>query len=341
MKRAELEYELPEGLIAQTPALQRDAARMLVVRGDHFEHGVVRDLPSALPPSLIVLNDTRVFPARLRGNKPTGGKVELLLLERIGDQGPTERWRALGRASKGLPVGTRIAIGELDAVVEALDGKEVVVQLTSSSTVSAAIERVGEVPLPPYVKRAPGADDRERYQTVYASQTGAVAAPTAGLHFTDAMLDALPRHGHRVARVTLHVGMGTFMPVEVEDLDAHPMHAERYVVPDETALAIDAARRDKMPVVAIGTTVVRTLESAAIEGRRVRAGAGETRLFIRPPYAMRVVDGMLTNFHLPGSTLLALVMAMIGVDRTRAVYAEAIAQRYRFFSYGDAMLIPP
>lgn len=344
----DLDYALPEALIAQRPLPERDASRLLAVpAAGPLRHASIRDLPALLPPSLLVLNDTRVFPARIRGTKRgTGGRVELLLLRRLRGGAP-ERWRALGRASKGLRVGARLDLGprgELEAdVVEVHGGGELTVDVATQGggDVLAVLERVGEVPLPPYVQRPPDGADTHRYQTVYADRVGAVAAPTAGLHFSDRLLATLEAAGHRLARVTLHVGAGTFLPVRADRLSDHAMHAEWYEVGEQTAAAIDAARDEGRPVVAVGTTVVRTLESVAAGGGRVHAGSGETSLFIRPPFEFGVCDALVTNFHLPRSTLLALVMAFSGVARIREAYAAAVAERYRFFSYGDACLLAP
>jgi S-adenosylmethionine:tRNA ribosyltransferase-isomerase len=341
----ELDYELPEGSIAQAPLAERDAARLLCVpRGDGFAHHRVRELPELLAPSLIVLNDTRVIPARLFGHKPSGGRVELLLIERISSIAPAERWRALGRASKGLRKGERIAIGDGTLVAHVLapqapTGMLEVELLAASGTATDAIERLGAMPLPPYIRRAAEAEDTSRYQTVYAAQPGAVAAPTAGLHFTESLLEALRARGHQLAYVTLHVGPGTFAPLRSDDLREHVMHEERFEIPSATSEAIARARREGRQVLAIGTTVVRALESAADEPGGVAAGAAQTSIFIYPPYRFRVVDALLTNFHLPRSTLLALVMAFAGIERTRAAYRTAIESGYRFYSYGDAMLI--
>lgn len=334
MRLEELDYDLPEERIAQAPLAERDASRLLVVDG--LQDRMVRDLPELLEPALWVVNDTRVLAARLHGHKPTGGRVEILLIEPLDDA----RWVAMGRASKPLKPGTRIEFSDgLRAEVEAkIEGGMLHVRFEGDD-LDTRIEAAGSMPLPPYIRRDADDADDERYQTIFASERGAVAAPTAGLHFSDALVAALQARGHELARVTLHVGPGTFRPVQTDDLDDHPMHEERYVVPDETARAIADARARGRDVVAVGTTVVRTLESAA-EGDRVRAGSGRTRLFIQPGYRPRVVDHLLTNFHLPRSTLLALVMALAGVETIRAAYAHAIAQQYRFFSYGDAMLLP-
>ena len=343
----ELDYELPESSIAQAPLAERDAARLLCVpRGPGGPSDrCVRELPELLPPrSLLVLNDTRVIPARLFGHKPSGGRVELLLVERLSAIGPSERWSALGRASKGLRPGEEIALGDGTLATMILERKDqlVLVQLSTSderSSATDAVDRIGAMPLPPYIKRDAAAADSSRYQTVFAARPGAVAAPTAGLHFTPELLGRLERAGHQLAYVTLHVGPGTFAPLRSADLREHVMHQERFDVPERTRDAIAAARAEGRKVVAIGTTVVRTLESVADERGEVAAGPGATSIFIYPPYRFRAIDVLLTNFHLPRSTLLALVMAFAGVEQTRAAYAHAIASGYRFYSYGDAMLI--
>ncbi len=340
----ELDYDLPEELVAQRPPAERDGARLLVLDRDleAVTHEWVRGLSSLVKPALWVVNDTRVIPARVFAHKASGGRVELLLIERRGEPGARERWRAIGRASKPLRAGSVLCVEgssmEITIRERHADGS-LELELAADEPIERALESVGHVPLPPYVKRADEAEDRARYQTVFAARAGAVAAPTAGLHFSERLLAELEHAGHRLARVTLHVGPGTFAPVKVERLEEHPMHVERYEIGEEAERAIDEARREGRPVIAVGTTVVRTLEAAASGDGRVRRGAGATDLFIRPPYAFRVVDALLTNFHLPRSTLLALVMAFAGVDAIRRAYAEAIAARYRFFSYGDAMLI--
>lgn len=340
----ELDYDLPDELVAQHPAPERDGARLLVLDRDlgAVTHSAIRDLPSLLRPALWVVNDTRVIPTRVFAHKPSGGRVELLLVERVGEAGTRERWRAIGRASKPLRAGASLRAdgGAMEITIRerAADGS-LELELAADEPIERVLERIGHVPLPPYVRRPDTPEDRARYQTVFAARAGAIAAPTAGLHFTPRLVEELESRGHRFARVTLHVGLGTFAPVKVERLEEHAMHVERYEIGEDAARAIDAARADRMPVVAVGTTVVRTLESAAIGDGRVESGAGATALFIRPPYDFRVVDAMLTNFHLPRSTLLALVMAFAGVAEVRRAYAEAVRARYRFFSYGDAMLI--
>jgi S-adenosylmethionine:tRNA ribosyltransferase-isomerase len=342
----DLDYDLPEELIAQEPPTERDGARLLVIDRERgtSAHRRVLELPELLTPALFVVNDTRVLPARMFARKPTGGRIELLLIERIeaDASGTREIWAALARGSKGLKPGGMLAIegAEMRATVRALrEGGEVELELTSESGVRAAIGIAGRVPLPPYVRREPDARDAERYQTVFAAREGSVAAPTAGLHFSERLLAALGKAGHGIARVTLHVGPGTFAPLRSDDLAEHRMHAERFDVPHETVQAIATARSEARAVIAVGTTVCRTLESAVQSDGTLRAGAGETALFIRPPYKFRAIDGLLTNFHLPRSTLLALVMAFGGIESVKNAYAEAVREKYRFYSYGDAMLL--
>ena len=342
MRISDLDYELPEQLIAQEPLARRDASRLLLldVANDQVEDHLFAELPLLLPPSLFVFNDTKVFPARLLGQKATGGKVELLLLRKA--IGRDDRWLAMGRSSKGLREGMVLSLcdGRLSArVVRAFESGQIEVDLRADGDVDALIEQRGQVPLPPYIRREAGESDRNRYQTIYARKSGAVAAPTAGLHFTRATLCALEEAGHRVAYVTLHVGPGTFRPVQSETLDEHEMHEEAYEVPEATTGAIGRARSEGRPIVAVGTTVVRTLESSVDREGNPVSGVGRTRLFIRPPFRFWLVDHLVTNFHLPRSTLLALVMAFAGTELTRRAYREAIERRYRFYSYGDVMLI--
>ncbi|MGB5266218.1 MAG: tRNA preQ1(34) S-adenosylmethionine ribosyltransferase-isomerase QueA [Polyangiales bacterium] len=342
MRISDLDYELPSELIAQEPLAKRDASRLLLldVPADDIEDRLFVELPGLLPPSLFIFNDTRVFPARLRGSKASGGKVELLLIRKCAEG--TNRWLAMGRSSKGLREGMELELcdGRLGArVIRAQEHGQLEVELRAESEVDALIEQAGEIPLPPYIHRVACESDRARYQTVFAKTSGAVAAPTAGLHFTEASLAALQAAGHQTAYVTLHVGPGTFRPVQADSLDEHEMHEEAYELPEATVAAIARARVEGRPVVAVGTTVVRTLESSVDADGNPLAGVGTTRLFIRPPHRFEVVDHLLTNFHLPRSTLLALVMAFAGTDLTRRAYREAAERRYRFYSYGDAMLI--
>jgi len=334
---AEFDYPLPQELIAQEPLPERDASRLLVLpreRGE-VQHRSVRELPALLRAGdVLVVNDARVIPARVRGRKAgTGGKVELLLVEPLG--GP--EWLALAQSSKPLRAGAVVeAHGARLEVVEVRGDGELVVRLPAEGdALWRYLDAAGEMPLPPYIERPARAEDRERYQTIFARERGAVAAPTAGLHFTPRLLEDLRSAGVGVARVTLHVGPGTFLPVRVRRVEDHRMHRERYHVPSETAEAVSVARGR---VIAVGTTALRTLE-AAHDGAAVRAGPGSTDLFITPGYRFRAVQGLLTNFHLPRSTLLMLVSALAGLPRIQGAYGEAVARGYRFFSYGDAMLI--
>ncbi len=340
MNVTDFDYELPEELIAQTPVEPRDAARLLVVHRDsgRLEHRVFRDLPQYLVPGdVLVLNDTRVMPARLFGTKePTGGRVEVLLLRRAS----ADTWEALVRPGRRLAPGVRIVFGRGELTAEVVDRTESGGRLLKFSPADNLDERLaalGQVPLPPYI-RAP-LQDPERYQTVYARDAGSAAAPTAGLHFTPVLLDRIRAQGVAIEYVTLHVGLGTFRPVQAERIQEHRMHAEYFSIPPATAAAVNAAAREGRRVVAVGTTVARTLEAAAVAEDEVRAGDGWTDLFIYPGYRWKVVDVLITNFHLPRSTLLMLVSAFLGRERTLAAYQEAVRERYRFFSFGDAMLI--
>ena len=344
MDASELDYDLPEELIAQAPLPERSGARLMCVQrhGTAIQHRTIEQLPELLRSALLVVNDTKVIPARVYLHKPTGGRVEFLLVERIASTDANEHWSALGRTRKGVAVGMQLASADqrLHAqVVELRGGGELVLELRArQGDVTSAIEQVGSLPLPPYIRRAPDASDLTRYQTVFAKQAGAVAAPTAGLHLSEPLIARLKAAGNELAYVTLHVGPGTFAPLRASNLRDHTMHAEQFVIPEETAAAIARAKREGRPVLAVGTTVMRTLEANAADGG-VRAGAGKTAIFIYPPYEFRAVDALLTNFHLPRSTLLALVMAFAGETSARNAYAQAVAERYRFFSYGDAMLI--
>jgi len=336
MRLDDFDFDLPESLIAQHPLPERDASRLLDLTGESFMDRCMRELPSVVRPGDVwVLNDTRVIPARLLGTKKSGGRVELLLLEPAGDP---DVWLAWARANKPLRMGERIDLADdFSAEILGREGKQVRVRLLASD-VPAAIEAHGHMPLPPYIQRADAIADRERYQTVFATQPGAVAAPTAGLHLTEVLMQAMRAAGASFAHLTLHVGPGTFQPVQVERIEDHRMHSEAFEVPQATAALIRDARRQGRRVVAVGTTALRALEAAA-SGGGIAAGSGRTDIFIYPGYRFRVVDALLTNFHLPRSTLLMLVAAMIGRDRLRAAYAHAMAAGYRFYSYGDAMLV--
>jgi len=338
---SDFDYPLPEELIAQEPVSPRDASRLLVVpREGEWAELRFSELDRLLRPGdLLVMNDTRVIPARLLGTKESGGRCELLLLEPLdGEDGA--RWRALGQSSKPLRPGARLAFGGLTAtVLEALGGGLFEVRFDrAGAALRAALEAEGRLPLPPYIRREPNTADRERYQTVVARVPGSAAAPTAGLHFTPELLARLSARGVEGASVTLHVGAGTFLPVRGDDLDQHRMHEERYHVPEEAARAFTACRARGGRVVAVGTTAVRTLESAFERGA-LRPGPGRTSLFVRPGFHFQAVDALVTNLHLPRSTLLMLVCAFAGRERVLAAYGEAVRRRFRFFSYGDAMFL--
>jgi len=331
MKRTDFAYHLPPELIAQEPR-ERGRSRMMVVRGATIEHDSFANFPSRLAPGdVLVLNDTRVIPARLFGRRVGMTRAVELLLTKQREGG---RWEAWAKPAKRLKAGDEIVFSDtLRAHVEERSEGTVVVRFDGDL---AEIDRVGVMPLPPYIAREePRESDRESYQTVYANARGAIAAPTAGLHFTREMLDEIATT-HEIVRITLHVGIGTFEPVKVDDVAQHVMHSERYEISEEAAAKLNAAES----IVAVGTTTVRTLESAWRDGR-IEAGNGETNIFITPGYEFRAVDKLLTNFHLPESTLLMLVSAFAGVETIRRAYAEAIRERYRFYSYGDCMLIDP
>jgi S-adenosylmethionine:tRNA ribosyltransferase-isomerase len=343
-----LDFDLPQELVAQEPARDRTASRLLVLsrRDGSIRHLRFSDLPSLLRAGdLLVVNDTKVLKGRLRSRRSTGGAVELLLLSPLSPPGREERWEALARPSARLSPGDALPVGEgFSATLLSRAGRgRWEVSLTSGSTVAEALERYGEIPLPPYIRRERGdgrlASDAERYQTVYASEPGSVAAPTAGLHFDGELLSRLDAMGVERAAVTLSVGYGTFSPVRTEALEEHPIHRERYRLPEETARAVARARARGGRVVAVGTTSVRVLETCADGSGGVAAGEGETSLFLFPGRPFSVVDALVTNFHLPRSSLLALVMAFAGVDAVREAYRAAVAGRYRFFSYGDAMFV--
>ncbi len=337
MRLADFDYELPPELIAQRPAPQRTASRLLHLdsRSGAIEDLRFPDIVTRLDAGdLLVVNDTRVIKARLRGRKDSGGEVEVLV-ERVLD---ARRALAQVRASKTPKAGRRIAFaGGLEAEVVGRQGEFFELRFLGEDVLDALAAH-GEVPLPPYISHAADPGDEARYQTVYAREPGAVAAPTAGLHFDEALLAAIRSRGVEIASLTLHVGAGTFQPVRSEDVTGHVMHSERYIVPQATVEAVASARARKGRVIAAGTTALRALESAASDGA-LRAGEGETRLFILPGYAFRVVGRLVTNFHLPKSTLFMLACAFGGTANVRRAYAHAIEQRYRLFSYGDAMLI--
>ena len=341
------DYELPEAQIAQNPVEPRDRARLLVMHSPtEHRHQIFRDLPQLLQPGdLLVLNNTRVLPARLYGRKPGGSAIEILLLE----EQQRDRWLALVKPGRRLKPGAEIEFGDdtsdspfLKATVLATDpatgGRVLQFEPPAGMMLQECFYQLGQVPLPPYITESQAAP--ERYQTVYASQPGAVAAPTAGLHFTPELLERLQAQGIEQAFVTLHVGVGTFRPVEAEDITTHEMHEEWVEVPAETVKKIQETKARGGRVIAVGTTVVRTLEGVSQHGS-LQPFQGKINLFIYPGYQWRVVEGLITNFHLPKSSLLMLVSALIGRQRLMDVYADAIAQKYRFYSFGDAMLILP
>jgi S-adenosylmethionine:tRNA ribosyltransferase-isomerase len=338
---SDYDYELPPDRVARYPAARRDASRLLAVgESGELRHLGFHDVVSLFRPGdALVVNETKVMPARLLGRKPTGAPAEVLLLRPVPGGADPLLWEALVRPGGKLKPGRTVLVAD-DLSVEIQDsapGSGRVVRLVTSLPVEVALARHGHVPLPPYIDREDEPLDRERYQTVYAREPGSVAAPTAGLHFTPELLAALEAAGVRRAALTLHVGMGTFRPVEQGELDAHALHEEWFSVPEATADAVNAARAAGGRVWAVGTTTARALESAAEEDGSVRAASGSTDLFIRPGYAFKAVDCLLTNFHLPRSTLLMLVSAFAGYRHTMAAYGEAISKGYRFYSYGDAM----
>ena len=335
MQLSDFNYELPEELIAQQPAARRGDSRLLHLpaSGAAIDRRFA-DLPGLVRPGdLLVFNDTRVLPARLHGRKETGGQVEVLI-ERLRSDSEA---LAQMRASKSPKSGSRIWIGEFSLVVEGREEGFFNLRLEQGS-LAELMQAHGSMPLPPYIRRADGPLDQERYQTVFGDRPGAVAAPTAGLHFDQAMLDELAHRGVRSARVTLHVGAGTFQPVRVQNLDEHRMHCEWLEVGAAVVDAVNQTRSAGGRVIAVGTTSVRSLETAAAGGR-LMPYRGDTRLFIRPGYEFRVVDALLTNFHLPESTLLMLVCAFSGYQQTMSAYRHAVQAGYRFFSYGDAMFL--
>jgi S-adenosylmethionine:tRNA ribosyltransferase-isomerase len=356
VRTADFHYDLPPELIAQAPAPERDQSRLLVVQrpGGQVTDGWFRDFPRQLRPGdVLVLNDSRVVPARLRGRKAgSGGQIEVLLAE----ENAVNDWWVMLRPGKRVRAGTRLTFPAADgavpvvaATVRAKNEEGLCrLQFESVPDVRDVLDALGEVPLPPYIERAggPSTEDRQRYQTIYAHPPGSVAAPTAGLHFTGAMLAQIRAAGVEVRFVTLHVGLGTFAPVKAARVEEHVMHAEAFALNEDTAEAVNAARREGRRVIAVGTTTVRVLESVAAETTgELRATRGRTRIFIYPPFRFRVVDALLTNFHLPESTLLMLVSAFAAPGETRgrelvlAAYAEAVRRRYRFFSFGDAMFL--
>jgi len=340
---SDYDYELPTDRIARYPAARRDESRLLALGPEgapkHLGFGDIVGLFEA--GDVLVVNESRVLPARLLGKKPTGAPSEVLLVKPAPGSDDPHLWEALVRPGGKLKPGRLVVVSD-ELSVEILDsapGSGRVVRLVTDLPVEQALERYGHMPLPPYLDREDEPLDRERYQTVYARDPGSIAAPTAGLHFTEDLLAALERKGVTRVAVTLHVGIGTFRPIDADDIAGHEMHEEWYDVPAASAAAVNAARAEGRRVWAVGTTTIRTLESAVDEAGTVRAGPGSTALFIRPPFDFRAVDCLITNFHLPRSTLLMLVAAFAGYEKTMAAYAEAIREGYRFYSYGDAMVV--
>jgi S-adenosylmethionine:tRNA ribosyltransferase-isomerase len=336
MRTEDFSFDLPEHLIAQHPPEQRGGSRLLRVGPAGLVDGMFADLPGLLlAGDVLVLNDTRVLKARLFGQKVSGGQVEVMVERMLG----SHEVLAKVRASKTPKAGSSFRLADaVDVTVLGRADEFFHLRFEGDTGVDEVLERYGKLPLPPYITHAADAEDDERYQTVFAREQGAVAAPTAGLHFDEAMLQTLRARGVNIAYVTLHVGAGTFQPVRAEEVKDHVMHSERYTVPQATVEAIARARAGGGRVVSVGTTSLRALESAAATGK-LQAGSGETRIFITPGYRFRVVEVLLTNFHLPRSTLLMLVCAFGGMDRLLAAYRHAVEKEYRFFSYGDAMLI--
>lgn len=339
-RTSDYDFVLPAEQIAQTPLANREASRLMVVdrATGQIAHRAFSDLATMIPAGdVLVVNRTRVLRARLLGTRASGAPAEILLLKPLGDG----RYEAMVSPGGKLRPGRTVTVapGFTVEILEVTERRTRIVRLHSDGDIDQAIERHGHVPLPPYIARADAPADAERYQTVYAREPGSVAAPTAGLHFTPQLLQTLSERGVRRAEVILHVGAGTFKPVEVEDPAAHVMHEERYIVPAEAARLINDSRSAGGHVWAVGTTTVRTLESVAAADGTIVPGEGETRLFIRPPYRFRVVNRMITNFHLPRSTLLMLVASFAGYELTVRAYREAVAAGYRFYSYGDAMVI--
>ena len=346
MQTSDFHFDLPDDLIAQSPLAARSDSRLLTLNPPNtIAHNSIRNLPELLQPGdLLVFNNTRVIPARLFGQKSSGGKVEMLV-ERVLAH---DRVLVKLRSSKSPKPGSVVLFSQLPLTVEGRQSDLFILSVTPEALAEAGVQSVaewldktGEIPLPPYITRSVDKVDEDRYQTVFASEKGAVAAPTAGLHFDEALLGALAQRGIRTTTITLHVGAGTYQPVRVDNLTEHEMHAERVVVSQDTVDAVRQTKAAGCRVIAVGTTSVRSLESAALASGELEPFEGDTNIFIYPGKQFRVIDGLLTNFHLPESTLLMLVSALAGTDSVLAAYREAVRERYRFFSYGDAMLVWP
>jgi S-adenosylmethionine:tRNA ribosyltransferase-isomerase len=345
LRTADFDYTLPPELIAQAPVPKRDRSRLLVLDRSigALQHRIFRNLPEyLLPGDLLVINETKVIPARLFGRSERRQPIEALLLLEV----EADYWEAFIKPSRQVRVGDRLALADDTITAEVIEKRgegRHLLKLAHDGRLADLLWRFGQMPVPPYIKRQRSGQedallDRERYQTVYAKHEGAIAAPTAGLHFTSELIETLTRQGVTVTPITLYVGPGTFRPVRVEQVAQHRMESERYIIPEQTALAVKTAKREGRRVIAVGTTTVRALEHAAVDGD-VRSGTGVTDLFICPGYRFQCIDGLITNFHLPRSTLFMLVSAFAGLETILAAYREAIALRYRFYSYGDAMLL--
>ena len=339
MKKSDFYFDLPEELIAQTPLQQRDQSRLMLLdkQSGAISHRHFYELPDLLREGdCLIMNDSRVLPARLLGSRLSGGSVELVLLRDLGDG----RWECLSRPGRKTKPGTQLQFGngELTAEVEAVaEGGNRIVKFQYEGIFLEVLERLGKMPLPPYIKEE--LQDAERYQTVYSREIGSAAAPTAGLHFTEELLDAIRAKGIKTGFVTLHVGLGTFRPVKEEEIEDHDMHSEFCMIPEETAQLINETKARGGRVVAVGTTSCRTLESFAAEDGRMKAASGWTNIFIYPGYRFKCIDALITNFHLPESTLIMLVSALAGRENVLHAYRSAVEEKYRFFSFGDAMLI--
>lgn len=339
MNVIDFNYELPEELIAQTPLEKRDTSRLMVLDREKqtIEHKIFKDILEYLKPGdVLVRNNTRVLPARLYGNKDTGAKVEFLLLNNI----EGDIWECIVRPGNKLHIGTKVIFGEglLEAeILDIMEGGTRKVKFHYQGIFNEILDQIGLMPIPPYIHET--LKEKDRYQTVYAKHNGSAAAPTAGLHFTEELLEEIQKRGIEIANVTLHVGIGTFRPVKVEKVETHQMHTEHYYIKQEDAEKINKAKQNGRRVISVGTTSCRVLETVADENGLVKATEGDTQIFIYPGYKFKCLDGLITNFHLPQSTLLMLVSALAGKDYVMGAYEEAVKERYRFFSFGDAMLI--
>lgn len=339
MKVDIFDYDLPQELIAQTPAAKRDTSRLLMLNKNsgEIEHGHFTDIKSKLKPGdCLVLNDTRVIPARLMGQRTGGGEAELLLLKRIDDVS----WETMVRPGKKLRTGKTVSFGNgklIGTITDELENGNRIVKFEFDGIFEEVLNELGEMPLPPYITEK--LEDKERYQTVYSKYEGSAAAPTAGLHFTNELLEEIKAIGVKIVYLTLHVGIGTFRPVKAENVEEHSMHSEVYNITDEAAKIINETKKSGGRIVAVGTTSTRTLESAADENGVLHSGSGSTNIFIYPGYKFKMVDALITNFHLPKSTLIMLVSALAGYENTMTAYKIAVEQKYRFFSFGDAMFI--